>query len=90
MGLFVGFSFISIAEFVYYAILRPYHAIKRHERVFIKTEHVGQKRSLQPSPSVNYQKPPTTNVVSTDLNSSYKKYAPQFGIKSSKLRVDFE
>ncbi|XP_073828623.1 pickpocket protein 28-like [Musca autumnalis] len=33
MGLFMGFSFISIAEFIYYAILRPYHKIKKHDRV---------------------------------------------------------
>lgn len=33
MGLFMGFSFISIAEFIYYAILRPYHMVKRHDRI---------------------------------------------------------
>ncbi|XP_023304037.2 pickpocket protein 28-like [Lucilia cuprina] len=33
MGLFMGFSFISIAEFIYYAVLRPYHVVKRHDRI---------------------------------------------------------
>lgn len=32
MGLFMGFSFVSITELIYYAIIRPYRSISKFTR----------------------------------------------------------
>lgn len=50
MGLFMGFSFISIAEFIYYAILRPYHKIKKHDRL-----NQSKSKPRNPPPVRDYQ-----------------------------------
>ncbi|XP_061390871.1 pickpocket protein 28-like [Musca vetustissima] len=50
MGLFMGFSFISIAEFIYYAILRPYHKIKKHDRL-----NQSKSKSKPPQDVRDYQ-----------------------------------
>lgn len=36
MGLFLGFSFISLAEFFYYAILRPHRSLQEKRRLAAK------------------------------------------------------
>lgn len=68
MGLFMGFSFISIAEFIYYAILRPYHVVKRHERL----TRVSNMSSYQNSQnhSLRFMGPPTFYVRDNLLKPS--------------------
>lgn len=73
MGLFMGFSFISIAEFIYYAILRPYHKIKRHERV----NHTPPRNQ----PSRNYQ------VRFVSPSSKPLHYIPEHLMNSTKLQL---
>lgn len=72
MGLFMGFSFISIAEFFYYAVLRPYHVVKRHDRI-----RGGSRADISYSNSRN----PSLRFIET---SSY--YTTDPLIKSSKLQ----
>uniref|UniRef100_A0A1I8PI06 Pickpocket protein 28-like n=1 Tax=Stomoxys calcitrans TaxID=35570 RepID=A0A1I8PI06_STOCA len=75
MGLFMGFSFISIAEFIYYAILRPYHKIKRHERV--------TQSNPKPQPTRNYQ----LRFVSPNSNKRPDYHIPEHLLNSTKLQL---
>lgn len=74
MGLFMGFSFISIAEFIYYAILRPYHVVKRHDRI------KGGSRS-----DVSYQNSRNPSLRFVD-GSAYYMTPKDPLIKSTKLQ----
>ncbi|XP_075158001.1 pickpocket protein 28-like [Haematobia irritans] len=74
MGLFMGFSFISIAEFIYYAILRPYHKIKRHDRV--------NQTNARTEPIRNYQ---VRFVSPSNKQGSYN--IPEHLMNSTKLQL---
>lgn len=74
MGLFMGFSFISIAEFIYYAILRPYHVIKRHERV---RNNNARNQNIQPS-QIRFISPPRNPLNHINI--------PEHLVRSTKLQ----
>ena len=65
MGLFMGFSFISIAEFIYYAILRPYHVVKRHDRIK-GGSRVDVSYQNSRNPSLRFVDGPSYYMTTTD------------------------
>ncbi|XP_065365443.1 pickpocket protein 28-like [Calliphora vicina] len=56
MGLFLGFSFVSIAELIYYAIIRPYRSISKFTQtkdIYETLENGTQSRSAIPTKTLN-------------------------------------
>ena len=50
MGLFLGFSFVSIAELIYFAVIRPYRAIRQFRKskdIYDRLETGTQMHSSQ-------------------------------------------
>lgn len=81
MGLFMGFSFLSIVEFIYYAILRPYRTFKQSQYVKRRTStNIRKRPSLKianqqrPMAKQYFQKRYTTNQFIPYKDIQYPKF----------------
>lgn len=45
MGLFLGFSFLSIAECIYYAVVRPWRSVREYQNLY-KADNRSSRISL--------------------------------------------
>lgn len=71
MGLFLGFSFVSIAELIYFAVIRPYRSIRKFQKskeIYENMENGFRKCSSKKSKTRNGSIKKHYNIVSPSMN----------------------
>lgn len=76
MGLFLGFSFVSIAELIYFAIIRPYRSIRKFQKskdAYENMENGFRRFSPKKSKARNGSIKKHYNIITPSVNFQYDK-----------------